>query len=94
MLNKFKFKIQKEIFALIALIIISTIFTLYHNYTKKEINNNYKQIIENVYFKKTINHLFNKFEPRFKKISHKVEIGETFDGILRVIRSAKKKLKF
>ena len=82
MLNKFKFKIQKEIIALIALIIISTIITLYHNYTKKEINKNYKQIIENVYFKKTINHFFDKFEPRFKKISHKIEIGETFDSIL------------
>ena len=82
MLNKFKLKIQKEIFALIVLIIISTVFTLYHNYTKKEINNNYKQIIENVYFKKTINHFFDKFEPRFKKISHNIGIGETFDSIL------------
>ena len=76
-----------------ALIIISTIFTLYHNYTKKEINNNYKQIIENVYFKKTINHLFNKFEPRFKKISHKVEIGETFDGILESYSISKKEIE-
>ena len=82
MLNKFKLKIQKEIFALIVLIIISTVFTLYHNYTKKEINNSYKQIIENVYFKKTINHFFDKFEPRFKKISHNIGIGETFDSIL------------
>ena len=82
MLKKLRIKIQKEILALIALIFISTIFTLYHNYTKKEINNSYKQIIENVYFKKTINHFFNKFEPRFKKISHSVEIGETFDSIL------------
>ena len=82
MFNKFKLKIQKEIIALIALIFISTIFTLYHNYTKKEINNSYKQIIENVYFKKTINHFFDKFEPRFKKVSHSVEVGETFDSIL------------
>ena len=82
MLNKFKFKIQKEILALIALIIISSIFTLYHNYTRKEISENYKQIIENVYFKKTINHFFDKFEPRFKKVSHSVEVGETFDSIL------------
>ena len=82
MINRFKFKIQREILALIILIIISTIFTLYHNYTKKEINKNYKEIIENVYFKKTVNHFFDKFEPRFKKISHSVQIGETFDSIL------------
>ena len=93
MFNKFKFKIQKEIFALIILIIISTVFTLYHNFTKKEINNNYKQIIENVYFKKTINHLFDKFEPRFKKITHKIEIGETFDSILQNYSIRKKEIE-
>ena len=93
MFNKLKLKIQKEILALIILIIISTIFTLYHNFTKKEINNNYKQIIDNVYFKKTINHLFNKFEPRFKKISHKVEIGETFDSILEKYLINKKEIE-
>ena len=91
MFNKLKFKIQKEILALIILIIISTIFTLYHNYTKKEINNSYKQVIENVYFKKTINHFFDKFEPRFKKISHIVDVGETFDIILENYSIKKKK---
>ena len=82
MFNKLKFKIQNEIIALLALIIITTILTLYYNFTKKKINNDYKQIIENVYFKKTINHFLNKLEPRFKKISHKIEIGETLDSIL------------
>ena len=82
MLNKFKFKIQNEIIALFALIIITTVLTLYYNYTKKKVNDDYKQIIENVYFKKTINHFFNKLEPRFKKITHNVKIGETFDSIL------------
>ena len=55
MLNKFKFKIQNEIIALFALIIITTVLTLYYNYTKKKVSDDYKQIIENVYFKKTIN---------------------------------------
>ena len=82
MLNKFKFKIQNEIIALFALIIITTVLTLYYNYTKKKVNDDYKQIIENLYFKKTINHFFNKLEPRFKKVTHNVKIGETFDSIL------------
>ena len=93
MFKKLKFKIQNEIIALLALIIITTILTLYYNYTKKKINNDYKQIIENVYFKKTINHFFNKLEPRFKKISHKVEIGETFDSILENYSIDKKEIK-
>ncbi len=82
MLNKIKFKVQNEIIALFALIFITTVLTLYYNYTKKKVNDDYKQIIENVYFKKTINHFFNKLEPRFKKITHNVKIGETFDSIL------------
>ncbi len=82
MFNKFKFKIQNEIIALFALIIITTVLTLYYNYTKKKVNDDYKQIIENIYFKKTINHFFNKLEPRFKKVTHNVKNGETFDSIL------------
>ncbi len=84
MIKKFniKFSGQNEILALIVLIIITTIFTIYHNHTKNKINNTYKKVIENFYFKKTVNHFFGKFEPRFKKISHKVRQGETFTSIL------------
>ena len=77
-----KFKVKNEILALIILIILTSIFTIYHNQTKNKINNNYKKIIENFYFKKTVNHFFEKFEPRFKKITHKVREAETFMGIL------------
>ena len=93
MLNKLKFRIQNEIIALLALIIITTVLTLYYNFTKKRINNDYKQIIENVYFKKTVNHFLNKLEPRFKKISHKVEIGETLDSILENYLINKKEIE-
>ena len=93
MLNKFKFKIQNEIIALFALIIITTVLTLYYNYTKTKVSNDYKQVIENVYFKKTINHFFNKLEPRFKKVTHNVKIGETFDGILENYRIEKEEVK-
>ena len=84
MMKKFniKFSGKNEILALIVLIIITTIFTIYHNHTKNKINNTYKKVIENFYFKKTVNHFFGKFEPRFKKISHKVRQGETFTSIL------------
>ena len=74
MFNKLKFRIQNEIIALLALIIITTVLTLYYNFTKKKINNDYKQIIENVYFKKTINHFFNKLEPRLKRYHTKLKL--------------------
>ena len=84
MFKKFniKFKVKTEILALALLIIITSIFTIYYNQTKNRINNNYKKVIENFYFKKTVNHFFEKLEPRFKKISHKVKDGETFTSIL------------
>ena len=94
MIKKFniKFKIKNEILALTILIILTSIFTIYHNQTKDKINKNYKKIIENFYFKKTVNHFFEKFEPRFKKISHKVKEGETFMGILDYYSLDKKEI--
>ena len=77
-----KIKIKNEIFLLFLVLLITIVSTVYYNYSKEKIANNYKEIVENIYFKKTLNHIFNKFEPRFKKISHKVEAGDTFDNIL------------
>jgi len=71
-----------EILALTLLIIITIISTTYYNYSKKKIYNNYKNIINNIFLKKSINHLFNNLEPRFKKINHKISSGETFNSIL------------
>ncbi len=101
MFNKFKIKFnnQNEIFALILLIIITISSTTYYNYTKHRLLDNYKEIIDNVYFKKTVNHFFNNLEPKFKKINHQIKMGETFDNILesylvneKEIKDIKKKL--
>jgi len=75
-------KKNTEIVALSFLIIITIISTTYYNNSKKKIFYNYKNIINNIYLKKTVNHLFNNLEPRFKVINHKVSNGETFDSIL------------
>ena len=84
MINKIKFHLKKntEIVALFLLIIITIISTTYYNYSKKKIYYNYKNTIDNVYLKKTFNHLFNNLEPKFKKINHSVSAGETFNNIL------------
>ena len=62
-----------------------TIFstTLYNNY-KKSINENYKDVINNIYFQKTINEIFNNLNPRYKSINHKILQGETFVKILNI----------
>ena len=84
MFEKIKSKIKKntEIFALSLLIIITVISTSFYNQSKKKIVNNYKNTINNVYLKKTLNHFFSNLEPKFKEINHKVTSGETFQNIL------------
>ena len=84
MINKVKQHLKKntEILALGLLVLITIISTTYYNQSKKKIYSNYKNTLHNIYFKKTINHVFNNLEPKFKKIEHKIQTGETFDNIL------------
>ena len=94
MLNKFKIKIKsnKEVVALFFLIIITVTFTSYYNYTKNKIKNNYNEIINNIYFKKTTKHFLSKLEPKFKKIRHQIKEGETFDNILNYYQIDEKEI--
>ena len=84
MLKKFKIKLRKnlELFALALLILITIVFTSYYNFNKEKIFGNYVDLLDNVYFKKSVNQVLNSLEPRFKKVEHKINIGETFDKIL------------
>ncbi len=85
MLKKIKTEIKKksEIVALILLILITVTSTTYYNQSKNRIISNYKNTIENVYLKKSVSHFFNNLEPKFKKIEHKIQPGETFYNILK-----------
>ena len=71
-----------EITFLFFLLIFTIISTTYYNNYKKSINENYKNIINNIYFQKSINQIFINLKPRYKNISHKISNGETFDKIL------------
>ena len=86
-------KRNTEIVALGILLIITIISTTYYNNSKKKIYFNYKDIISNVYLKKTVNHLFDNLEPRFKVVNHKISNGETFDNILQLYSIREKEIK-
>ena len=94
MLNKLKLKLKNntEIVALSLLIIITIISTSYYNYVKTKIYSNYQNVINNVYLKKTVNHLFDNLEPKFKKINHRILPGETFDNILKQYSVSKEEI--
>ena len=95
MLNKLIIKIKKytELVALFILIIITVISTTYYNFSKTKIYDNYKSTINNVYLKKTLNHILNSLEPKFKKIEHNINPGETFDNILQEYSISKKEIE-
>ena len=84
MFKKIKLNIKKnlEILALGVLILTTITFTSYYNYNKKKILSNYSNLIDNIYFKKSVNQILDNLEPRFKKIEHEINVGETFDQIL------------
>ena len=55
---KAKYKSKKENFALIFIIILTICFASYFNFTQKKIKKNYKELLNNIFFKKTVNHFF------------------------------------
>jgi len=71
-----------DIFGLACLIIITALWTSYFNYKKNLEENKYHSFIDNVYFKKTLNHIVDNLDPKYKKVQHKIRSGETFDKIL------------
>ncbi len=76
--------IQKNIsiFFLLILAITSIVSMQIYNLNKKKINKNYSELVNNTYFQKTINHIFDNLESRYENVRHVVMLGETFDKIL------------
>ena len=70
------------IISVLLLLMISIFSTVLYNNKKEQINKNYKDVISNIYFQKSITHIFNNLTPRYKSINHKISAGETFNKIL------------
>ena len=75
-------KKNTEIFLLFLLLIFSIFSTTFYNNKKLKTNENYKELINNIYFQKSLKQIFNNLKPRYKSIDHKISSGETFDKIL------------
>ena len=83
-LSRIQVKIIKNnsLILLIGLILLTIIGTQFYNINKKKINNNYLNLINNIYFQKNVEHILNNLQPRYQKIEHKIAEGETFNKIL------------
>ena len=71
-----------EIAFFFLLLTITIISTTFYNSKKMLINENYKALINNIYFQKSINQIIGNLTPRYKNINHKISKGETFNKIL------------
>ena len=71
-----------EITFLFLLLLIIIWSNFIYNEKKIFIDKNYKNLINNIYFQKSINQIFDNLVPRYKNIDHKISNGETFDKIL------------
>ena len=71
-----------EITFLFLLLLIAITSTSFYNNKKILIDKNYENLINNIYFQKSINQIFDNLTPRYKNIDHKILSGETFDKIL------------
>ena len=75
-------KRNTEFTFLFLLVLVTIASTTFYNDKKKFINENYRDIINNIYFQKSIEHIFDNLNPRYKSVEHKISKGETFDKIL------------
>ena len=75
-------KKNTEIFLLFLLLIFTIFSTTIYNNKKLKTNENYKEVINNIYFQKSLKQIFDNLKPRYKSIDHKISSGETFDKIL------------
>ena len=85
-------KKKPELFFIFFLMIVTIASIVFYNSSKEKIHTNYKSTLNNIYFKKTITHIFNNLTPRYKNISHKISKGETFDKILNTYSITKNEI--
>tara|TARA_B100000900_G_scaffold384957_1_gene374237 strand:+ start:263 stop:1552 length:1290 start_codon:yes stop_codon:yes gene_type:complete len=85
-------KKNNEITTLSLFIIATIIFLTLFNYKKKIDEQNFNDLINNLYFKKTLSHIFNNLEPKYKRVNHKIQSGETFDKILKLYNIEEKEI--
>ena len=81
-------KIQKnlELFFLLLLILISIAITQIYNTSKEISKKEYINLVNNLYFQKTINNIFENFESRFLNINHKVSKNQTLSSIFKTYK--------
>jgi len=87
-------KIQKnlELFFVLLLILITIAITQIYNTSREILKKEYINLINNLYFQKTINNIFENFESRFLNVNHKVSKNETLSSIFKTYKIPNKEI--
>ena len=87
-------KIQKnlELFFVLLLILITIAITQIYNASREISKKEYINLINNLYFQKTINSIFENFESRFLNINHKVSKNQTLSSIFKIYKIPNKEI--
>jgi len=92
-------KIQKfisknvEFFLLFTLIVFAIFSTQVYNFNKEKTIRNFINLTNNIYFQKSLEHIFNNLQPKYKIIEHTVSKGESFNSILNSYKISNTEVK-
>ena len=76
-------KENRIILVLSLLMFLTIVITNYYNYKRNINETNIKNLINNIYFKKTLSNIFNQLEPKYERVDHLISKGETLSYILK-----------
>ena len=74
---------------LVSIVLFTILSTNYFSILKKNQEDSLLNILENSFFKKSINHLVKNLNPRFTYLNFKVNQGDTFEKILNQLKISK-----
>ena len=87
------FKRNFDIFFLLIIILAAGVSIQIYNSYKSQKKENFSNILNNIYFKKTLTYMFDNFDSRYLTIEHKVSSGESLNVILEKYEIPKLEIK-
>ena len=82
-LSKIKILKNLELFFVLLLVLITIAITQIYNASREISKKEYINLVNNIYFQKTINSIFENLESRFSNINHKVSKNQSLSSIFK-----------
>ncbi len=82
-ISSFKISKNLEFIFVLILIVVSIIITMIYNVSRSNSEKQYSQLLNNLYFQKTLENVFNNFSPKYLNIEHLVKKNETLNSVLK-----------